>query len=176
MKTIDSTCFTPSAGVVTLALSMTLGSGPAMAQDGGWTHWGGNAASTRYAPFDQIDASNFEDLEVAWVWRGDNFGPHGTIDLLANFGYDYHPTDGLPPEVGYITNSSPPIVTNGVVVVGNGHEQGYQQTRRENVPGHIRRGPGRPRCAPCRQQDDRRADRYRGDSSTDQHRTDDLHA
>ena len=66
-----------------------------------------------------------------------DFGDDGTIDLLANFGYDYHPTDGLPAEVGYITNSSPPIVTNGVVVVGNSHEQGYRQTRQENVPGHI---------------------------------------
>ena len=27
---------------------------------------------------DQIDASNFEDLEVAWIWRADNFGP--TVD------------------------------------------------------------------------------------------------
>ena len=76
LKTIDLTGFTRSAGLVTLALIMTLAAGPAMAQDGGWTHWGGNAASTRYAPFDQIDARNFEDLEVAWVWRGDNFGPH----------------------------------------------------------------------------------------------------
>ena len=25
-----------------------------------------------------------------------NFGENGTIDLLANFGYEYHPTDGLP--------------------------------------------------------------------------------
>ena len=33
-----------------------------------------------YALFalDQIDARNFEDLEVAWIWRADNFGP--TVD------------------------------------------------------------------------------------------------
>ena len=67
----------------------------------------------------------------------DDFGDNGTVDLLADFGYDYHPTDGLPSEVGYITNSSPPIVVNGVVVVGNSHEQGYRQTRNENVPGHV---------------------------------------
>ena len=40
-------------------------------------------------------------------------------------------------EVGYITSSSPPIVVNGTVVVGNSHEQGYNQTRLENVPGHV---------------------------------------
>ena len=47
----------------------------AAAQDEGWTHWGGDERSTRYTPFDQIDADNFEDLEVAWLWRGDNYGP-----------------------------------------------------------------------------------------------------
>ena len=36
-----------------------------------------------------------------------------------------------------ITSSSPPIVVNDVIVVGNSHEQGYNQTRVENVPGDI---------------------------------------
>jgi quinoprotein glucose dehydrogenase len=216
------------------ALAVSVSGIPVFAQDGGWTHWGGDAGSQRYSELDQIDASNFADLEVAWVWRGDNFGPsvdnilrstpiyaegklitvagarrtvvaidpatgetlwtfrepetkrwadsmrknygkgvaysqvngkgriyvvtpafflhaldpdtgypiqtfgnNGTIDLLADFGYEYHPTEGLPSEVGYITNSTPPMVVNGVVVVGNSHEQGYRQTRQENVPGHI---------------------------------------
>ena len=205
---------------------------PVTAQE--WTHWGADAGSTRYSPAAQIDAQNFGSLEVAWVWRGDNYGPGadnilratpvyaggrlysvagerrsvvaidpatgetlwmfrepetkrwrdsmrknygkgvayaevggrgvvyvvtpafflhaldaetgrpvvdfgngGTVDLLADLGYDYHPTEGLPPDVGYITNSSPPIVVNGVVVIGNSHEQGYYQTRKENVPGSI---------------------------------------
>ncbi|MCA1583407.1 MAG: PQQ-binding-like beta-propeller repeat protein [Acidobacteria bacterium] len=43
--------------------------------NGEWRFWGGDAASTRYAPLEQINASNFEKLQVAWVWRGDNFGP-----------------------------------------------------------------------------------------------------
>ena len=44
---------------------------------------------------------------------------------------------GVPRELGYITSSSPPIVVNGVVVVGNSAEQGYNQTRIENIPGDI---------------------------------------
>ena len=48
---------------------------PAAAQSGGWTHWGADERSSRYAPLDQINAENFGDLEVAWVWRADNFGP-----------------------------------------------------------------------------------------------------
>ena len=37
----------------------------------------------------------------------------------------------------HITASSPPIVVNGTVVVSNSAEQGYNQTRIENVPGDI---------------------------------------
>jgi len=66
------------------------------------------------------------------------FGVNGTVDLLDDLGpWPHDRDDGYPPEVGYITSSSPPIVVNGVVVVGNSHEQGYYQTRRENVPGNI---------------------------------------
>ena len=213
---------------------------PARAQEGGghegeWRYWGSDAASTRYSPLDQIDASNFGSLEVAWTWRGDNFGPEadpllratpiyvngtlysvagsrrtavaidpatgetlwtfrepptkrwedsmrknygkgvayaevdgrgviylvtpafflhaldpdtgypvesfgegGVVDLLDGLGPWPHDRDkGLDPATGYITNSSPPIVVNGVVVVGNSHEQGYYQTRQENVPGNV---------------------------------------
>jgi glucose dehydrogenase len=49
----------------------------------------------------------------------------------------YDPNQGIPQEIGYITTSSPPIVVNGTVIVGNSAEQGYQQTRIENVPGDI---------------------------------------
>lgn len=218
--------------------ALLLAQGGAAAQapgNGGWTHWGADAASTRYAPLDQVTRDNFPDLEVAWIWRGDNYSPegeailratpiyaegklfsvagtrrtvvaidpatgetlwtfrepeterwrlsmrkdygkgvaydvvdgrgriyvvtpafflhaldaetgrpvvgfgvNGTVDLLANLGpYPFDPDKGLPREVGYITSSSPPIVVNGVVIVGNSHEQGYYQTRQEDVPGNI---------------------------------------
>jgi len=217
------------------------GPAPARAQghgtpDGEWRSWGRSQWSDRYSPLDQIDASNFNDLEVAWVWRGDNFSPEGadpllratpiyangtlysvagsrrtvvaidpttgetlwtwreaptkrwensmrknygkgvaydevdgrgriyvvtpafflhaldaetgrpiesfgdggTVDLLDDLGDWPHTRDGgLPPEIGYITSSSPPIIVNGVIVVGNSHEQGYYETMKENVPGNI---------------------------------------
>ncbi len=76
------------------------------------------------------------------------FQPTGTVDLVADLiegwgpwerwtGGAYDPNQGIPQEIGYITSSSPPIVVNGVVVVGNSAEQGYNQTRIENVPGDI---------------------------------------
>ncbi len=222
--------------------------------EGEWRYIGGDAAHTRYAPLDQINGDNFEDLEIAWLWRGDNFGPFplgvsrstpvyadgmlytvagerrtvvaldpdtgetiwtyrephttrfdrgmrngygkgvayaeldgrgviyivspafflhaldaktgrplenwgtpvplegfpqtGVADLLPDLidgwgpweswdGGPYDPDFGIPRELGYITSSSPPIVVNDVVIVGNSAEQGYNQTRIENVPGDI---------------------------------------
>lgn len=233
--------FVPRAArrlVPLLGLQLTMFS-VAFAQDRGnppgeWRYWGADAWSTRFSPLDQVNAANFSTLQVAWIWRGDNYGPaanallratptyikgklytvagtrrtvvaldpatgetlwtfrepqtkrwersmrkdygkgvaydeidgrgrvyvvtpafflhaldaetgqpvvsfgkNGTVDLLADLGYPYDPDFGIPDEIGYITNSSPPIVVNGVIVVGNSHEQGYYQTRKENVPGHI---------------------------------------
>ena len=66
-------------GTVTLALGSVPGAvsgqgGPGT-ENGEWRYLGGDAWHTRYSPVDQINADNFEDLEVAWIWRGDNFGP-----------------------------------------------------------------------------------------------------
>ena len=67
----------------------------------------------------------------------DGFPDTGVVDMLADLGHPYDPYKGLPLERGYITSSSPPIVVNGVVVVGNSAEQGYNQSRIENVPGDM---------------------------------------
>ncbi len=58
-------------------------------------------------------------------------------DLLEDLPYSHDPVEGMDLADGYITTSSPPIVVNGVVIVGNSHEQGYYQSRVENVPGDI---------------------------------------
>src|SRR5262249_44870471 len=46
-----------------------------------WLHYAGDLASTRYRPFDQINASNFNKLEVAWQFRTDSFGERPDINL-----------------------------------------------------------------------------------------------
>ncbi|MGH9221963.1 MAG: PQQ-binding-like beta-propeller repeat protein, partial [Vicinamibacterales bacterium] len=220
---------------------------------GEWRYIGGDVQHTRYSPLDQITADNVSTLEVAWTWRGDNFGPTadpifrstplyvdgllytvagerrtvaaidpetgetiwtyreplttrwsrgmrnnygkgvafaevagrpvifytspafflhaidaksgehledwgtrvpiagfprtGVVDMLPDLvkdwepwltsGYKYDPDHGIPRDLGNLSTSSPPIVVNGVVVVGNVHEQGYYQTREENIPGDI---------------------------------------
>ncbi|MEX2584162.1 MAG: pyrroloquinoline quinone-dependent dehydrogenase [Gemmatimonadota bacterium] len=220
----------------------------AAAQDRGtpygeWRYWGGDQWSTRYSPVDQVNAENFEELEVAWTWRGDNFGPQpdfimrstpiyvdgilytvagrrrtvaaidpgtgetlwtfrephterwersprqnygkgvayaeidgrgviylvtpgfflhaldaktgqplegfggpipidgfpetGAVDMMATLGHPYDVYSGIDESVGAITTSSPPMVVNGVIVVGNSAHQGGTYTRVENVPGDV---------------------------------------
>jgi len=36
--------------------------------DGEWTSYAADAGSTKYTSLSQIDADNFEQLEVAWSW------------------------------------------------------------------------------------------------------------
>jgi quinoprotein glucose dehydrogenase len=45
------------------------------AKNGQWRAYGGEEASTRYSPLDQINRDNVKDLRVAWTWKSDNFGP-----------------------------------------------------------------------------------------------------
>jgi quinoprotein glucose dehydrogenase len=210
---------------------------------GEWRFWGADMAGTRYSPLDQIDAQNFQNLEVAWVWRGDNMGPRpdfvmrstpiyadgilytvaglrrtvvaidpatgetlwtfrephterwersprqnygrgvayaeidgrgviyvvtpafflhaldaktgrplegfggpipiegfpetGTVDMLATLGHPYDVRTGIDIRRGAITTSSPPLVVNGVIIVGNSAHQGGGYARIENVPGDV---------------------------------------
>jgi len=71
-----------SALALLLGLAISLvAPGPVRAQsgpgteNGEWRYIGGDAGHTRYSPLDQINAQNFEDLELAWLWRGDNYAP-----------------------------------------------------------------------------------------------------
>jgi quinoprotein glucose dehydrogenase len=40
-----------------------------------WTTYGGDLASTRYSPLDQITKDNFNKLEIAWRFKTDAMGP-----------------------------------------------------------------------------------------------------
>ncbi len=45
-------------------------------ENGEWRSYGGDIKNTRYSPLDQIDASNFDDLEIVWRIKMSNFGPN----------------------------------------------------------------------------------------------------
>jgi len=52
---------------------------PAAAQTGAaggeWRTYGGDLGNTRFSPLDQINAGNFNKLEVAWRFKTDSLGP-----------------------------------------------------------------------------------------------------
>jgi quinoprotein glucose dehydrogenase len=48
------------------------------AKNGEWHYWGGDAGATRYAPLDQINASNAKELDIVWRWKA--FGINGRAD------------------------------------------------------------------------------------------------
>jgi quinoprotein glucose dehydrogenase len=41
---------------------------------GDWSHYTADVRGSKYAPLDQVNASNFKDLEVAWRFKTDNLG------------------------------------------------------------------------------------------------------
>src|SRR5437867_6476962 len=61
-------------------------------KNGEWPHYTGDLAGTRYSPLDQINADNFNKLELAWRFKTDSLGPR--------------------PEYQY---ESTPLMVNGVV-------------------------------------------------------------
>src|SRR5258708_36591196 len=52
-------------------------------QNGEWQTYGGDLKSTRYSPLDQINADNFNKIEVAWRVKTDGLGPRAQINPQA---------------------------------------------------------------------------------------------
>src|SRR6476469_5169366 len=51
------------------------------AKNGEWRTYGGDLGNTHYSPLDQISASNFDKLEVAWRFKTSNLGPRPEFNL-----------------------------------------------------------------------------------------------
>jgi quinoprotein glucose dehydrogenase len=64
--------------ITVVVMTPSAGSGQRLTgtENGEWRYLGGDAGHTRSSPLNQINGDNFADLEVAWLWRGDNFGPN----------------------------------------------------------------------------------------------------
>ena len=71
----------PSLRLVTAVCALLLAAAPALAQygatDGEWRSYGGDLGSTKYSPLAQIDADNFDELQIAWRWQSAD----GSLDL-----------------------------------------------------------------------------------------------
>ncbi len=56
--------------IALMALAVVCAPAPIRAQSGSWSYFGADRSFTRYAPIDQIDASNVDALRVAWTRPG----------------------------------------------------------------------------------------------------------
>ena len=72
---------------------------------GEWRHHGMDHASTKYADLDQVDASNFSELELAWSWES---ADNRIDEELRYFTGDYRAT---------------PLMVNGIVYTATNHGQ-----------------------------------------------------
>ena len=61
--------------IATLTLFPTPLAAQQGATGGNWPTYGGDLGHTRYSPLEQIDADNFNSLELAWRFRTENLGP-----------------------------------------------------------------------------------------------------
>jgi len=70
---------TVSVWIITLLamglLLRTSASAQSGAKNGEWRSYGADVGNTHYSPLDQINASNFNKLTVAWAFKTDNLGP-----------------------------------------------------------------------------------------------------
>ena len=75
------------------------------ATNGEWRSYGGDLGSTKYSPLDQIDRTNFGDLEIAWRWQSVD----GTLDLEA--------LRQTRPEIGIRSLKATPLMIGGVLYI-----------------------------------------------------------
>src|SRR5688572_29618775 len=81
---------TLSGAILAGATVMNAVQGPTMVRGnvhGEWRVWGADAWSSRYSPLDQINARNFDSLQVAWQWNASSLGKdeyYRTTPLYAN--------------------------------------------------------------------------------------------
>jgi len=75
-----------AVGAVSIAALVTLKlggqtTGMPSTKNGDWTHYTADMRGTKYSPLDQINASNFNSLEVAWRFKTDNLGTRPEFKL-----------------------------------------------------------------------------------------------
>ena len=75
------------------------------ATNGEWRSYGGDLGSTKYSALDQIDATNFDDLEIAWRWQSVD----ATLDLEA--------LRQKRPEIGIGNLKATPLMVGGMLYV-----------------------------------------------------------
>src|SRR5258705_11936868 len=88
MESAVSHVFHPRLFVAALFLGLSALAGPSAQQgsapstaNGEWPSYAADLHSTHYSPIDQISASNFNTLDVAWRFKTDSLGPRPEFKL-----------------------------------------------------------------------------------------------
>ncbi|HLI84229.1 MAG TPA: pyrroloquinoline quinone-dependent dehydrogenase [Bryobacteraceae bacterium] len=86
MRLSVSRSVAPVAALLAAALPALAQTG---AKNGEWRTYGADLGNTHYSPLDQINAANFNTLQVAWRFKTDNLGPRPEFNfegtpLMAN--------------------------------------------------------------------------------------------
>jgi quinoprotein glucose dehydrogenase len=68
-------------GFAAIAYAQTPAPSQPSTKNGDWPHYTADNTGSRYSPLAQIDASNFNKLEVAWRYKTDNLGPRPEYKL-----------------------------------------------------------------------------------------------
>ena len=121
-------------------------------ENGEWRYLGGDAGHTRSSALDQIDGGNFSDLEVAWIWRGDNYGPNldyfnratpiyvdGVVYTVASPRRQVVAIDPATGETLWSFRESAPVPAPALAPAGL--RQGGGLCRGERPRGHLRHQP-----------------------------------
>src|SRR5262249_34891950 len=72
---------TVSLAAILIALAAASMSAQSGGKIGEWRSYGATIANMHYSPVDQIDATNFGKLEVAWRFKTDSLGPRPEYQL-----------------------------------------------------------------------------------------------
>src|SRR5438132_1216276 len=111
-------------------------------KNGEWPYYTADVKGTRYSPLDQINASNFNKLEVAWRFKTDNLGPFPEYKLegtpLMVKGVVKGVNEQIDLETGEIGVHSTPIVVKDIVIVGSSMKEGATVPTHNNTKGLVR--------------------------------------
>jgi quinoprotein glucose dehydrogenase len=90
--------------------------------NGDWPHYTADMRGTKYSPLDQINASNFNKLEVAWRFKTDSLGPRPEYKL-----------EGTPLAINGVLYATGGTRRSVVALDGKTGEQIWQHSLREGL-------------------------------------------
>src|SRR6202789_3217742 len=71
----------PVLGFALVCAAWAQNPGQPSTKNGEWPYYTADARGSKYSPLDQINASNFNKLEVAWRFKTDSLGPRAEYKL-----------------------------------------------------------------------------------------------